>query len=115
MPAEGTLQITVDGTEVAGLAAEAVRVLGVRPFGPDVHAARAQVPFVRVAGEKPEEFLRDPAEGDFLGGDDGETGAQVEARLIAEVRERADARAVEVLRAVFENGFKQVVILFHIG
>lgn len=71
--------------KIAGFAAEAACVFRVRPLCPDVYAARAQVPLVRVAGEKPEEFLGDPAKGNFLRRDDGETGAQVEARLVAEV------------------------------
>lgn len=115
MAAEGTPEVAVDGAEVAGRAFEAARVRFVRPLGPDVHAARAQVSFVGVAGEELEEFFGHPAEGDFLGGDDGEASAQVEARLVAEVRESADARAVAVLGSAFEDGFEQVVILFHIG
>ena len=38
-----------------------------------------------------------------LSRDNGEAGAQIEARLITEVRDSADARPVAVLRAVRED------------
>src|SRR6185295_11880011 len=46
-------EVTVNRPQIARLALEAFRVLFIGPLGPDVDAARAQVRFVRVAGEKP--------------------------------------------------------------
>src|SRR2546425_501066 len=43
-------EITIHGSQIAGLAPKATRVLFISPFGPDVQAFRAQVSFVRVAG-----------------------------------------------------------------
>lgn len=102
MSAEASPEVTVDGAEVALLAAEARGVLRVGPLLPDVHAARAQVPLVGVAGEEPEELFRYPAEGDSLRRDDGEALAQVVARLVAEAGDGADAGSVFMLRAVRE-------------
>ena len=111
--AERTPEIAVDGAAVALLAPVAARAREVGPLLPDVHAARAQGSLVRVARQKPEQLFGDPAEGGALGRHDGKARAQTKARLIAEVRDRADAGAVGVMRAVFEHGFEQVLTLFH--
>src|SRR6266446_10781488 len=101
MPAEGTPQITVNRTEIAGLARETPGVFLVGPLFPDVDAPRAQVCFVRIAGKKPEQLLRDPAEGNLLGRDDRKTLFEIETRLKSEVRNCADPGAVFVLSATF--------------
>ena len=85
MPAERAPQVTVNRTEIARLAAESSCVFFIRPFFPDVHAFCAQVGFVCVAGKKPKQFFRDPAERDSLCRDDGKAFAQIEARLITEM------------------------------
>src|SRR5215475_11639300 len=100
MPAKGSPQITVNGSQVSGLASETPRVLFISPFFPNVHAACAQVCFVGIAGKKPEELFGNPAKRDSLGGDDGKACAQVEARLIAKVRNGAHSGAVLMLSAV---------------
>src|ERR1051326_4428026 len=58
MTAERAPEISVNRAEVAGFAAKATRVLFISPFLPNIHAARAQVRFVRVAGEQPEQLFR---------------------------------------------------------
>src|SRR5438034_10898411 len=88
-------------------------VFFIRPFFPDVHAFCAQVGFVRVARKKPKQFFRDPAEGNSLGRDDGKSFAQIEARLIAEMGNRAHAGTILMLSAVFEDRAKDVVVLLH--
>src|SRR2546425_8142330 len=103
MPAERAPQITVNGTEVARLATKTPCVFFIRPFFPDVHASCAQVGFVCVAGKEPKQFFGDPAEGDSLCRDDGKAFAQIEARLIAEMRDCPNAGAVLMLGAVFKN------------
>src|SRR6266403_1085179 len=49
MPAEGTPEVSVHWPKIARLAAKAPRVLCVRPFLPDVDAARAQIRLISVA------------------------------------------------------------------
>src|SRR5438128_6681462 len=85
----------------------------VGPFFPDIHALRAQVRFVGIAGKKPKQFFGNPAEGNSLGRDDWKSLAQIETRLVSKMRDGADAGAVLMLSTVFENCFKNVVILFH--
>src|SRR2546428_11572088 len=103
MPAERTPQITVNRTKIARLATKAPCVFRVGPFFPDVYAPRAQVRLVRVAGKKPEQLFRNPAERDSLRSDDWKAVSEIEARLKSEVRDRADTGAVLMLSAVFEN------------
>lgn len=112
--AERAPEVAVDGAEVALLAPEAARVFEVGPLLPDVDAGRAQGALVGVAGEEPAQLLEDPAEGDALGGDDGEALAQVVARLVAEVGDGADARPVVVPAPAFEDCPQKVVILLHL-
>src|SRR6266404_2153738 len=104
MPAEGTPQITVNRTEIAGLATKSSRVFLVGPLFPDVDAPRAQVCFVRIAGKKPEQLFRNPAERHLLRCDDRKTFFEIETRLKSEVRNCADPGAVFVLGAVRKDG-----------
>src|SRR5712692_9156530 len=104
MPAEGTPQITVNRAEIAGLATKSSRVFRVGPLFPDVDAPRAQVCFVRIAGKKPEQLLRDPAEGNLLRRDDRKTFFEIETRLKSEVRNCPDTGAVFMLSAVRKDG-----------
>src|SRR6059058_4965497 len=113
MPAERPPEVTVDRAYVARSTTKAARVFFIRPFFPDIHTFCAQIGFARVAGKKPKQFFRDPAEGDSLCRDDGKAFAQIEARLIPEMRDRTDTRAVLMLSAVFEDRAKDVVILLH--
>ena len=53
------------------------------------------------------------AKGNSLRGDDGKAFAQTKARLITEMRDRADAGPVAMLGAVVKNRTKNVVILSH--
>src|SRR5712692_2590850 len=103
MTAERTPEITVNRTEIAGLATKAPSVFCVGPLFPDVYALRAQVGFVRISGKKPKQLFRDPAERNLFRRDDRKTVSEIEARLKSEVRNRADPGAVFVLSAVIEN------------
>src|SRR5713226_2721868 len=103
MATKGTPEIAVNRTEIAGLATKAPRVFFVGPFLPDVHSLRAQVRLVRVAGKKPKQLFRDPAEGNLLCRDDRKTLAQIKSSLKSEMRNRPDAGAVLMLGAVLEN------------
>lgn len=49
----------------------------------------------------------------LLGGHHREAFAEVEAHLVAEHRERAGARAVFFIGAVFKNVFDEIEVLFH--
>src|SRR5260370_24373096 len=99
MAAEGTPQITVNRTEIAGLARETPGVFLVGPLFPDVDAPRAQVCFVRIAGKKPEQLLRDPAERHLLRCDDRKTVSEIKSHLKSKLRNCADPGAVFVLTA----------------
>src|SRR6266436_496913 len=103
VPAEGTPEVTVHGPKIAGLATKTLRVLCVSPFLPDVHAARAQILFVGVTRQKPEQLFRDPAKGNFLRRNNGKALAQIESRLKSEVGNCPDTGAVFMFGAVLEN------------
>src|SRR5260370_39761993 len=103
MPTERAPQITVNWAKISRLASKTARVFLICPFFPDVHAFCAQVCLVGVAGKEPKQFFRDPAEGDSLCRNDGKAFAQIEARLITEMRDRTDAGAVLMLGAVLED------------
>src|SRR6266581_1064563 len=113
VPTERTPKITVDWTEVARLATESSGVFFIRPFLPNIDAFCAQVGFVCVAGKKPKQFFRDPAKGNSLCRNNGKAFAQIKARLITEMRDRTDTRAVLMFSAVFEDRAKDVVVLLH--
>ena len=103
MSAEGSPEITIDRPEVSRFATKTSRVLCISPLFPNVHARGAQVCFVGVAGQKPEQFFRNPAKGNFLRCNYRKAFAQIKTCLIAEMGDRADTGAVLMLDAVFKN------------
>src|SRR5437870_1759879 len=103
MTTEGSPEITIDRPEVSWFATKTSRVLCISPLFPNIHARCAQVCFVGVAGKKPEQLFRDPAEWNFLGRNYWKAFAQIKTCLIAEMRDGTDAGAVLMLDAVFKN------------
>jgi hypothetical protein len=85
----------------------------VRPFVPDAYAVLFQIGDVGVALQEPEQLVDDGFHMQLLGGDERETFRQIEAHLMAEDRQRADARPVALLKALFQDQFHQIVILAH--
>ena len=96
--------VAVDRAEVA------VRV---GPLVPDRDAAVLEPLHVGVAAQEPEQLGEDRAGVDLLGGDQREAGAEVEAHLVAEDRERAGAGAVGLLDALVEDAGEEVEVLLH--
>src|SRR5215213_8954943 len=72
-------EITINWSKIAGSPAELCGVFFVSPLGPDVHAARAQVCFARVAGQKPEQLFGDPAKRNTFRSNDRKPFAQIES------------------------------------
>ena len=70
---------------------------------------------VGVAVEEPQQLVDDRAEVEFLGGEAGESLAEVVADLAAEDREGAGAGAVGALFAVVEDVVEEVEVLAHGG
>ena len=103
MAAEGTPKVSIHRPEIAGLATETPRVLGIGPFLPNIDPGRPQVGFVGVAGQKPEQLFSNPSERNLLCRDDGKALAQIKARLKSKVRDRADTSPIFVLSAVLED------------
>ena len=64
------------------------------PLVPDGDSMVAQVAYVRFSLKKPQQFVDDGLEMQFLGGQRRERPAQVEAHLVAEDTQRAGAGAV---------------------
>ena len=85
----------------------------VRPFVPDGHAVVLEILDVGIPGDEPEEFMNDGLEVDLLGGQQRETGAEIEPHLVAEHALRADTGAVGLHRAVGADMSQQIEILLH--
>ena len=96
--------VAVDVSQVAVL---------VGPFVPYPHSVLLQVAHVGVAAQKPQQFVYDAFQMQFLGGEQWEALAQVEAHLVAEDALRARARSVGFLGALFQYEAEQVLVLFH--
>src|ERR1051326_5609165 len=103
MPAKRPPEVTVNRSEVSLVASEPAGVFYVRPLFPNVHTPRAQVRFVGVTGQKPKQFLGNPAKGNSLGGDDGKAFVQIKARLKTKVRNGADTSAILMFSSVIED------------
>ena len=73
-----------------------------------------QVFDIGIARDKPKQFIDDGFQVYLLGGEQGETLAQVEPHLVAEHAFRAHAGPVMLHRPVFHDMSQQVEILFHI-
>ncbi len=75
MSAKRAPKITINGAEVSCLSTEAARMFVIGPFLPDVNAPGAEISFIRIARQKPEQLFRDPAKGDSLGCHNRKAGA----------------------------------------
>ena len=95
-------------------AAEAAGFL-VRPFVPNRHLVVVQIFYVRVAAQKPEQFVNDGAQVQLFGGEHGKIVAQIKPRLRAEHGISAGAGAVGLELAVFEHVPQQIEVLNHRG
>jgi hypothetical protein len=89
--------------------------VGVRPFVPDGHAIRVERFYVRVAAQKPEQFVGDGFEMGFLGGDERKVLTQRKPHLRAENGKGACASAVSLELSVFEDVPQQIEVLNHRG
>ena len=83
------------------------------PLIPDGDLVVVQVADVRISGDEPEKLVYDGAEMYFLGGEKGETLAEVEAHLVAEHALRAHSGAVLLDYSVLAYVAQQVEVLFH--
>ena len=83
------------------------------PFVPNADAAILQPIIVGLAAQKPQQLDEDRADMKFLGRDKRETLLKIEAHLVAECAQRADASAVGLRYAMVENVPNEVVILLH--
>jgi hypothetical protein len=94
----------IDAAEIA---------VGVCPFVPDRHAVVAEIFDVRLAAQKPEQFVGDGFEVDFFRGDERKIFLQRKPRLRAEHGKRARARAVGLELPVVEDVPQQIEVLNH--
>ena len=106
---------SVGGAPVAPLRAiDAAKIaVPVRPFVPDRHLVFLQIADVGVAAQKPEQFVNDGAQMQFLRGENGEIFAQIKPRLRAENGISARARAVGLEFSVVKDVAQQIEILSH--
>ena len=72
----------------------------VGPFVPNGYAVCFQVGDIRVTPEKPQQFVDDGAQMQFLGGNGGETLVQVETKLVAKQADRPGSSAVRFAAAI---------------
>ena len=86
--------LAVDGAEIAIL---------VRPFVPNADLVVLEIGDVGVALQEPQQFDDDRAQVQLLGGDEREAVGKVEAHLVAEDAQRADAGAVLLRHAFFQD------------
>ena len=112
----------IDAATVGGAPVRPLRAVNasqaailVRPFVPDGHAVVVKVFDVRVAAQKPEQFINDGLGVDLLRGEQRKRFAQRTTDLRAEDGIRARAGAVGLEPAVFEDVPQQIEILNHRG
>ena len=84
-----------------------------RPLIPNMHVTIDQILDIRIALEKPDEFLDDTAHKHLLGGHERESESQVKAHLIAENAFRPGTGPISLHCSVFHDMTQQVEILFH--
>src|SRR5262249_19286109 len=85
----------------------------VRPFVPDADAAVLEIFDICVAGEKPEQFVDDRLQVQLLRREHRKAFAQIEAHLMAENGNRADAAAVALFHPIRKDVLHQFEILTH--
>ena len=77
-----------------------VEIALVRPRVPDVHVVVDEIFDVRVAAQEPEELMRDCAHVQALRRQEREPCCEVVLILVAETRDRVDARAVRLVARI---------------
>ena len=100
----GAPLLTVDGAELA---------VFICPLVPDADAVFLEVGDIGLSLEEPEQLMNDRAEVEFLGGEAGETFAQVKASLAAKDGNRASTCAVCARLAVIKNVSEEIEVLLH--
>ncbi len=95
---------TIDGAEVA---------IFICPFVPDADFVFLEITNVGVATEEPKKFMNDAAKMKLLGGDDGESCAEIIAALLAKNGIGTSARAVLTVAAVGEDFMKEALVFEH--
>lgn len=94
--------LTVDRPEVAPF---------ISPFIPNAHAMFFQVSDIRVALQKPEEFVDDGFEVNLFGGQKGKSLIQVKSHLIAKRTQRAGTGSITFWRTVGEDVTEEILII----
>ena len=84
-----------------------------RPAIPDGYPVFFQVTDIGVTGQEPQQLVNNRAQVQFLGGEHGETLAQVVTHLIAKHRIGAGTGTVFLVGAVLADVTKQIKILLH--
>ena len=87
--------------------------VGRSPLVPDGHLVVVQVLDVRVACQKPQQFVNDGTQVEFLDGQQRESFVQIETHLITEDALGARSRAVALHSTVGHDLAQQIEILFH--
>src|ERR1044071_2396514 len=110
----------VDGAAVRGAPVAPLRAVDaaqvtvlVGPLVPDADPVFVEVFDIRVAAEEPQQFVNDGFDVELLGGEQGKTFGQREARLGAESRQGTGAGAVGFELSLVQDQPKQFVILQH--
>ena len=80
---------------------------------PDMDPVFDQILNIRIATEKPQQFVDDTLQEDLLGGQQRESLLQVKAHLVAEDTLRAGAGAVSAHHTLLFDATQQVEVLFH--
>jgi len=89
--------------------------VGIRPFVPDGHAMVVEPFDIRVAAQKPEQFVNDGLRVDLFRGEQRKRIAQWAADLRAENGKRARAGSVGLELSMFEHVPEQIEVLNHRG
>lgn len=87
--------------------------VGASPFIPYPHSVVLKILHIGVPFQEPEEFVDDGFEMEFLGGEEGESFAQVKPHLMAKHTACACARAVATVHSLGHYSVEQVEILSH--
>ena len=85
----------------------------IRPFIPDRHTMVLKILYIRISCNKPQQFIDDGLEMNFLGCQERKTFAQVITHLITEHTLGAGSGAVTFHSSVFTDMFQKFEILLH--
>jgi hypothetical protein len=85
----------------------------VRPFIPDRHAIGLEIGNIGVARQKPQQFVDDGFQVQFLGGDKRKPLGQIKPHLMPEHRQSAGTGAVGLAGALVQNAAQKIMIGKH--